>query len=53
MQGMVLVAPVIELSLIGIGTGNPDHLTRQAVKALNAGLEQPGEGRQSRQRTCL
>ena len=25
-----------ELHLIGIGTGNPDHLTRQAVKALNA-----------------
>lgn len=24
------------LYLIGIGTGNPDHLTRQAVKALNA-----------------
>lgn len=27
---------MIELFLIGIGTGNPDHLTRQAVKALNA-----------------
>lgn len=26
---------MIELLLIGIGTGNPDHLTRQAVKALN------------------
>lgn len=26
----------IELSLIGIGTGNPDHLTLQAVQALNA-----------------
>ena len=25
-----------ELFLIGIGTGNPDHLTRQAVKALNS-----------------
>jgi precorrin-6A synthase len=25
-----------ELFLIGIGTGNPDHLTRQAVLALNA-----------------
>jgi precorrin-6A synthase len=24
------------LHLIGIGTGNPDHLTRQAIKALNA-----------------
>lgn len=27
---------MIELHLIGIGTGNPDHLTRQAIKALNA-----------------
>ena len=27
---------MIDLFLIGIGTGNPDHLTRQAVKALNA-----------------
>ena len=27
---------MIELVLIGIGTGNPDHLTRQAVKSLNA-----------------
>ncbi|MEO8242209.1 MAG: precorrin-6A synthase (deacetylating) [bacterium] len=27
---------MIHLHLIGIGTGNPDHLTRQAVKALNA-----------------
>lgn len=27
---------MIELHLIGIGTGNPDHLTLQAVKALNA-----------------
>ncbi len=26
----------MELSLVGIGTGNPDHLTLQAVKALNA-----------------
>ncbi|MCB2116476.1 MAG: precorrin-6A synthase (deacetylating) [Rhodobacteraceae bacterium] len=26
---------MIELFLIGIGTGNPDHLTRQAIKALN------------------
>lgn len=25
-----------ELVLVGIGTGNPDHLTLQAVKALNA-----------------
>jgi precorrin-6A synthase len=27
---------MITLSLIGIGTGNPDHLTGQAIKALNA-----------------
>ncbi|SPH23792.1 Precorrin-2 C(20)-methyltransferase [Defluviimonas aquaemixtae] len=27
---------MIELVLVGIGTGNPDHLTRQAIKALNA-----------------
>ncbi|WP_417809020.1 precorrin-6A synthase (deacetylating) [Thioclava sp.] len=27
---------MIELSLIGIGTGNPDHITAQAVKAMNA-----------------
>ncbi len=27
---------MIELHLIGIGTGNPDHLTLQAIKALNA-----------------
>ena len=27
---------MITLSLIGIGTGNPDHLTAQAVRALNA-----------------
>lgn len=27
---------MIELILVGIGTGNPDHLTRQAIKALNA-----------------
>ncbi|MEO6299187.1 MAG: precorrin-6A synthase (deacetylating) [Paracoccaceae bacterium] len=26
---------MIELFLIGIGTGNPDHLTLQAIKALN------------------
>ena len=28
--------PPIALTLIGIGTGNPDHLTRQAVIAMNA-----------------
>lgn len=27
---------MIELSLVGIGTGNPDHLTRAAIRALNA-----------------
>ncbi len=26
---------MIDLHLIGIGTGNPDHLTREAIKALN------------------
>lgn len=26
---------MIELTLVGIGTGNPDHLTRQAIAALN------------------
>lgn len=27
---------MIRLSLIGIGTGNPDHLTRAAIQAMNA-----------------
>lgn len=27
---------LLELYLVGIGTGNPDHLTLQAVKALNS-----------------
>lgn len=27
---------MIELTLIGIGTGNPDHLTRQAIRGLDA-----------------
>ncbi|MEG3159079.1 precorrin-6A synthase (deacetylating) [Sphingomonas sp. LB2R24] len=27
---------MIDLQLIGIGTGNPDHLTRAAIKAMNA-----------------
>lgn len=27
---------MIELTLIGIGTGNPDHVTGQAVRAMNA-----------------
>lgn len=30
-----MTAPVIALHLIGIGTGNPDHLTAQAVAAMN------------------
>lgn len=28
--------PPVALTLIGIGTGNPDHLTRQAIAAMNA-----------------
>ncbi len=28
--------PPVALALIGIGTGNPDHLTRHAVAAMNA-----------------
>ncbi|WGT51399.1 precorrin-6A synthase (deacetylating) [Thioclava nitratireducens] len=27
---------MIELALIGIGTGNPDHVTAQAIEAMNA-----------------
>lgn len=27
---------MIELSLIGIGTGNPDHVTREGIRAMNA-----------------
>ena len=27
---------MFDLTLIGIGTGNPDHLTLQAIKAVNA-----------------
>lgn len=27
---------MIDLALVGIGTGNPDHLTREAIAALNA-----------------
>jgi precorrin-6A synthase len=26
---------MFDLTLVGIGTGNPDHLTRQAIRALN------------------
>jgi len=28
----------LELTLIGIGTGNPEHLTLQAVRAINASI---------------
>lgn len=31
-----MTCPMYELSLIGIGTGNPNHLTLEAVGALNA-----------------
>lgn len=27
---------MIHLHLIGIGTGNPDHLTRAAIRTINA-----------------
>lgn len=33
---MSVPRPAIELHLIGIGTGNPDHLTAQAAQAMNA-----------------
>ena len=40
---------MINLILVGIGTGNPDHLTRQAIKALNAAdlilIPRKGEGK--------
>lgn len=40
---------MIELSLVGIGTGNPDHLTRQGMAALNAAdlilIPRKGEGK--------
>jgi precorrin-6A synthase len=39
----------MELTLIGIGTGNPDHLTLEAVKAINAQdlilIPRKGEGK--------
>jgi precorrin-6A synthase len=38
-----------DLTLIGIGTGNPDHLTLQAIKAINAAdlilIPRKGEGK--------
>ena len=40
---------MFDLTLIGIGTGNPDHLTLQAIKAINAAdlvlLPEKGEGK--------
>ena len=40
---------MIELSLVGIGTGNPDHLTRQGMAALNTAdvilIPRKGEGK--------
>ena len=40
---------MITLSLIGIGTGNPDHLTLQAIRAINAAdlvlIPRKGEGK--------
>lgn len=40
---------MITLSLIGIGSGNPDHLTRQAIRAMNAAdlilIPRKGEGK--------
>jgi len=33
---MSAALPPVALTLIGIGTGNPDHLTRQAVRAMQA-----------------
>ncbi|MDR2333500.1 MAG: precorrin-6A synthase (deacetylating) [Burkholderiaceae bacterium] len=33
---MSTTLPPVELTLIGIGTGSPDHLTRQAISAMNA-----------------
>lgn len=39
----------LQLTLIGIGTGNPDHLTLEAVKSINAQdlilIPQKGEGK--------
>ena len=40
---------MFDLTLIGIGTGNPDHLTLQAIKAINAAdlilIPRKGEGK--------
>lgn len=40
---------MIDLTLIGIGTGNPEHLTLQAIRALNAAdavlIPRKGEGK--------
>ena len=49
MTAAVRVAKQVELCLVGIGTGNPDHVTRQGVKALNAAdlilVPHKGEGK--------
>ena len=41
---------MIALSLVGIGTGNPDHLTRQGIAALNAAdvilIPRKGDGKE-------
>ncbi len=40
---------MFDLTLIGIGTGNPDHLTLQAIKAINQAevilIPRKGEGK--------
>ena len=40
----------MELTLVGIGTGNPDHLTLQAVEAIRTAdlllIPDKGEGKQ-------
>ena len=40
----------MELTLVGIGTGNPDHLTLQAVEAIRTAdlllIPNKGEGKQ-------
>ena len=40
---------MVTLTLVGIGTGNPDHLTLQAIRALNAAdlilIPRKGEGK--------
>ncbi len=49
MNTALKVAQPLELCLVGMGTGNPDHVTRQGVKALNAAdlilVPHKGEGK--------